>query len=129
MEEEEKIKAADRRGLDENGRLKEDDPDKDRQTAKEAGRCAPPPLPEASFSTLVLGFATSALVELGEIPNPATGEKRANPEDARYIIDTLGIIGEKTKGNLNPEEDGQFKEILYNLRMIYVRNFKDAKKQ
>ena len=61
-----------------------------------------------------------ALIALGEMPHPATNQPHPDPEQARYLIDLLGMLQEKTKGNLNPEEANLLENILYELRMKYV---------
>ncbi len=57
---------------------------------------------------------------LGEVPNPATGEPHADLEQARYLIDILGMLQEKTHGNLTAEESVLLEDLLYELRMKYV---------
>jgi len=80
-----------------------------------------PPLPEVSFSTLVLSLNSEALFHLGIIGNPTTGEHEKNLGMAKHTIDTLGMLEEKTRGNLTDDEAGMLKNLLYDLRMIYVR--------
>lgn len=78
------------------------------------------PFRDADFSHFLLGLATSALIELGAMAHPGTGKTSVNIEEARYIIDILGMLEEKTKGNLSPQEESHLKEILFNLRMTFV---------
>ena len=80
-----------------------------------------PPLPEVSFATFVLSLNSEALLHLGMIGNPATGKQEKNLPLAKYTIDTLGMLEEKTRGNLTDDEAAMLKNILYDLRMIYVR--------
>jgi hypothetical protein len=61
-----------------------------------------------------------ALMALGEVPNPATGQPQADLEQARYLIDILGMLQEKTHGNLTSEESTLLEDLLYELRMKYV---------
>lgn len=77
-------------------------------------------LPPASFDLLVTGFVTEAMVALGQLPNPMTGKDEPNREHARYAIDMLGVLAEKTKGNLEPEEERGLQEVLHQLRMAFV---------
>ena len=84
------------------------------------------PLPEVSFATFVFSLSSSALVHLGEIPEPATQGRRTDLPMAKQIIDTLGMLHEKTMGNLDPDEDRLMKSVLYDLRMRYVQK-KNAK--
>ncbi len=80
-----------------------------------------PPLPEVSFATFVLSLNSEALLHLGMIANPTTGQQEKNLPLAKYTIDTLGMLEEKTRGNLTDDEAAMLKNILYDLRMIYVR--------
>lgn len=77
-------------------------------------------LPPASFLGFISGLATQTLMQLGEIENPFSGGKVVDLEAARYSIDLLGILEEKTKGNLSPDEERYLKAALYDLRMRYV---------
>jgi hypothetical protein len=75
---------------------------------------------KASFPQFISGFGIQTLINLGKIPNPVSGETRVDLPNAKYSIDILGIIQEKTKGNLAPEEDKQLADILRDLRLEYV---------
>ena len=81
---------------------------------------ARPPLPEPSLKTFVSGMAGQVLVNLGAVPNPVTGKPEVSLEQAKYSIDLLQILQDKTKGNLTDEEDKLMRTILYDLRMRYV---------
>ena len=85
-----------------------------------------PPL-EASFPLFITSLATQALVQMGQIESPITGKKEKNLQEARYTIDILGIIEEKTKGNLENDEARLLRSVLYDLRMHYVEAAKDEK--
>lgn len=78
-------------------------------------------LPEINFSTFILSLNSSALVQLGLIEDPVTGELDKNLPLAKQTIDILGMLDEKTKGNLTVEESMMLKNMLYDLRMLYVR--------
>lgn len=80
---------------------------------------AKPPIP-ASFSVLVASLATQASVGLGDIPHPLTGKTEVNLGEARFHIDMLEILQEKTKGNLTPEESRALDAVLFDLRMRFV---------
>jgi len=80
-----------------------------------------PPLPEINFSTFVISLNASALVHLGQLEDPATGAKSKNLPMAKQTIDILSMLEEKTKGNLSVDEENILKNILYDLRMNYVR--------
>ena len=77
-------------------------------------------LPSINFSTFVISLSTQALMHLGEIGNPVTGEMEKDVAVAKQTIDIIGMLGEKTRGNLDDTEEQLVKEVLYNLRMKYV---------
>lgn len=78
-------------------------------------------LPKIDFSTFVLSINSSALVQLGLIEDPSTGQKTKNIPLAKQTIDILVMLEEKTSGNLTKDEDNILKNILYELRMLYVK--------
>lgn len=79
-----------------------------------------PQLPPASFEMLVSMLFTQAMAALGQVPNPANGESTVDKRYAKHCIDTLEILVEKTKGNLNETESKMIDEALHALRMTYV---------
>lgn len=79
------------------------------------------PLPQVTLSTFVFSLSSSALVHLGEIGDPETGETHLDLPMAKQIIDTLGMLQEKTRGNLDPDEDKILRTVLYDLRLRYVQ--------
>ena len=76
--------------------------------------------PEARFDLFVSGLAIDALIAMGDVPHPVTKKSAANLPHARYLIDLLGILEEKTRGNLSVDEDRLLKDTLYQLRMRYL---------
>jgi hypothetical protein len=88
----------------------------------EGKAAAPGPheLPPASFEMLVTTFASEAMVALGQLPNPFTNEHTLNWEHARYTIDMLQVLQDKTKGNLGTEEAAMLETLLHQLRLAYV---------
>jgi hypothetical protein len=78
-------------------------------------------LPKIDFSTFVLSINSSALVQLGLIDEPGGGPKTKNLPMAKQTIDLLALLEEKTKGNLTGDEENILKNILYELRMLYVK--------
>ena len=78
------------------------------------------PLPEVTFSTFVLSLASSALVHLGEVPNPETGNTVRDEALARNAIDLLTMLDDKTRNGLTPEESKLMRDVLYELRMKFV---------
>jgi hypothetical protein len=83
-------------------------------------RQAPRAEPELNFATFIVGLSTEALAALGEMPHPATGEHKRDLRAAQQLIDILGILRDKTRGNLDRDEESLFEAILYDLRMKYV---------
>jgi len=81
-------------------------------------------LPEINFVTFVLSLNASALVNLGLVEEPASNTKVKNLPLAKQTIDILGMLQEKTRGNLSPDEENLIKHVLYELRMIYVKEKK-----
>lgn len=79
------------------------------------------PLPKVDFSTFVFSLASSALVHLGEVKDPLTGQISTNLQLARQIIDTLGMLEEKTRGNLDEAEEQLLKSLIYDLRIKFVK--------
>ena len=78
-------------------------------------------LPEVNFATFIFSLSSSAILHFGEIPDPATGTKKTNLPMAKHTIDILGMLEENTKGNLSTDEGELLKNILYDLRMRYVK--------
>jgi hypothetical protein len=88
---------------------------------RQSGACqGPPSLPEVTFSTFVFSLGTSALVHLGEIPEPTSKQTCQNLPVAKQTIDILGMLKTKTQGNLDHEEQQLLDNLLYELRMKYV---------
>lgn len=77
-------------------------------------------LPEASFLSLANMLAVEAAMHLGLIQNPGEEAPPADLEAARHLIDMLGMLQSKTRGNLTGEEDNLLENILADLRMQFV---------
>ncbi|MEA2736555.1 MAG: hypothetical protein QOE14_3006 [Humisphaera sp.] len=77
-------------------------------------------IPEASFATLVNSLMTQVLLYLGELA-PRGAEPQVNLDMAKFNIDLLGVLEEKTKGNLTPDEQKMLDTALYETRMRYVQ--------
>lgn len=134
------IKVVDRRQFSADGERRPDAPEKP-EARTEPPPESPAPEPPASaepqggagferrsldepegvdFTMLVNAMATPALMLLGEIPHPDTGEPAVNLEQARLQIDMLDVLRVKCRGNLEPAEEKLLEEVLYHLRMRYV---------
>ncbi|MFC1514327.1 DUF1844 domain-containing protein [Candidatus Omnitrophota bacterium] len=75
---------------------------------------------EPSFSVLISSLSMQAMIAMGQMENPISGKKEENLEQSRFLIDTLGVLEDKTKGNLDEKESTFLKDSLYHLRMNYV---------
>ena len=112
MSEEEKgFILKDRRSFDEKGELKEEEKGEEKaeiRAEQEPGakkqETRREPLPEVNFNSLIFSLSSSALLHLGEIADPQTGEKREDLPLAKHSIDIIAMLKDKTKGNLNDEE-------------------------
>jgi hypothetical protein len=91
------------------------------ETGGEGGGTGPGGLPQADFAGLVNVLAMQALVSMGGMRGPGGQPYPANPEIAKYHIDLLEVLGEKTKPSLTPEEKRMIDLTLYELRMRYVQ--------
>lgn len=85
------------------------------------GKCV---MPEVTFSAFVMSLNTSALYHLGEIKDPGTGKSEVNYDLARHAIDTLVMLQDKTKGNLTHEEEEMLKNIVYDVKIRFVKAVK-----
>jgi hypothetical protein len=77
-------------------------------------------VPPAGFDMLVQMFSTQAMVALGLLPEPDSGKARRRPNLARHFIDLLGVLEDKTRGNLSAEEEKLLRSTLHYLRMAFV---------
>ena len=84
------------------------------------GAGGPRDLPEANFRTLVSMLASQALMGLGTMQDPETRGVVVDLDGARFSIDLLGVLEERTKGNLTDEESSELTQILADLRARYV---------
>ncbi|MEA4857196.1 MAG: DUF1844 domain-containing protein [Solidesulfovibrio sp.] len=90
-------------------------------TCKESRPDRDPCFPPASFITFILSLAQSAMVLMGEAPDPESGEYMQNLPQAKHTIDILAMLDCKTRGNLGNEERDVLENILCELRMAYVK--------
>ncbi len=92
----------------------------------ETGGSGPDPdegmyLPEVNFANFVLSMSTTALFHFGDFPDPASNRSNRNLKAAKHTIDTLGMLKEKTAGNLADDEKNLLEGVLFELRMRYVK--------
>ena len=81
------------------------------------------------FNAFVLSLGSSALINLGQAPDPTSGQK-SEPDLAlaHQSIDLLALLQEKTRGNLSDDEAKFLQQMLYDLRMLFVSARKTAGK-
>ena len=100
---------------------KEKKEEKKEEKTKKEEKQAKAPLPEVSFNGLIFSLSSSALIYLGEVPDPKTNKKIKDLELAKHTIDTISMLKEKTKGNLTEEEEKFLDSVLADLRWRYVK--------
>jgi hypothetical protein len=125
-EEEKGFVIKDRRAFDDKGDVK--DQERKEEPRTEETRKKPPveetegmPLPEVNFNSLIFSLSSSALINLGEIADPHTGQTHKDLALAKHTIDTIAMLQDKTKGNLNAEDQRFLDTILADLRWRYVK--------
>ncbi|HDR16939.1 MAG TPA: DUF1844 domain-containing protein [Desulfobacteraceae bacterium] len=129
-EEEKGFVIKDRRAFYGEGRVKEqEEPGREKyekpsggsgESSKEAGGGSTP-LPEVNFTSLIFSLSSSALLHLGEMADPQSGKIALDLPLAKHAIDTIAMLKDKTKGNLNEEERKFTETVLTDLRWRYVR--------
>jgi hypothetical protein len=77
-------------------------------------------LPKVDFSSFILSIYSSGLVQLGKVEDPSTGKIQKDMTVAKYTIDMMAMLSEKTKGNLNKDEENLMRALLSEIRMAYV---------
>ena len=94
------------------------------ESGAEASDAAPsdvdPPMPPASFAMLIQSLVAEAMIALGQLPHPASGEIMPRRNQAKYLIDTIEMLHEKTLGNVAAEESAGVEQLLHQLRMAFV---------
>lgn len=93
--------------------------------AEEAQRSLPPP----SIMTFIGDLGMQAMLALGLMELKGAGGPRRDLPAARYTIDLLGVLKEKTRGNLSPAEQAHLDELLANLRIAYAKTAKEVEKE
>lgn len=85
-----------------------------------------PSAPSLSFSSFLMSLATQALIQMGEIEPPGGIKLPPDFEAAKQSIEIMGMLAIKTKGNLDPEEQRLFSEVLHSVRLAFVQRVKSA---
>jgi len=76
--------------------------------------------PQLDFFNYIASLGFQTMIFLGEMPNPVTNKTEKNLKQAKFLIDTLVILRDKTKGNLSKEEDDLLNGSIYELQLRYV---------
>jgi hypothetical protein len=87
------------------------------------------PTNEQLFVHLVMMFQVAAMQQLGKVMNPVTNKIERDLDQAKFSIDTIAMLKEKTKGNLSPSEEEYLGKVLFELQMNYVDEVDRAKKE
>jgi hypothetical protein len=77
-------------------------------------------MPPASFELLLSTLASEAMMSLGVLAPPGADKPMYRPNQAKYLIDTIEVLRDKTKGNLTPAESKAVEDMLHQLRLIFV---------
>ncbi|MCX5678236.1 MAG: DUF1844 domain-containing protein [Candidatus Omnitrophica bacterium] len=94
---------------------------KDRAAPSEEKASKTPEMPEVTFGLFISGLLMEALIALGDLEHPVTKKKELNALHAKFIIETLTMLKDKTKNNLAKEEADSLEAVLYDLRMRFVQ--------
>ena len=127
-QEEQGFRVTDKRGFREDGETRapdssekaEEKPASDKASEKPPFGQETPPRPPIDFASYVMGYYAQAMILLGVVPNPLTNQKEEDLEAAQQMIDILSMLEQKTKGNLNSEEQQLLESVLYELRMKFM---------
>ena len=84
---------------------------------------------QIDFSTFIMSLTSSAFYHLGDIADPETGKTETNLPAVHQTIDMLTMLKEKTKNNLNAEENKLLEQLIYELQIKYVAKTKNANQQ
>jgi hypothetical protein len=76
--------------------------------------------PQPDFTFFITTLSLQASIALGSIPNPSSQKAEEDLAQAKFLIDTLGMLQEKTKGNLDGNESKLLENLLYELRSVYL---------
>ncbi len=79
------------------------------------------------FTDLILSLAQSVYVLLGVVEDPFSKEKKVDLKQAKYTIDLIEVLKEKTEGNLLQDEQELLEEVLYDLKMKYLNALDKSK--
>jgi hypothetical protein len=132
-QEDQGFRVTDKRLFSEDGKLRDDVAEETAKAPEEkpgaaaAEEDAPGMGGPIDFPSYILTYYTQGLVLLGEVPNPYTNKTEQNLDGVRHTVDILGMLKEKTKGNLASEEENLLESVLYELRMKYMSKVNQIK--
>lgn len=130
VDEEKGFVIKDRRSFDDKGQAREQQETEAEKAETPRGKAEAPgerpkrssiPLPEVNFTALVFSLSSSALLHLGEMPDPESGRNVRDLPLAKHAIDTIAMLKDKTRGNLSEEEQKFTETVLTDLRWRYVK--------
>jgi Domain of unknown function (DUF1844) len=90
-------------------------------TMEDSTEATDPPMPPASFEMLLTTLATEALMALGQVPHPVTGKVEVRRNQAKFLIDTVDVLRQKTAGNLSNSEQQVIDSLLHQMRLVFVQ--------
>jgi hypothetical protein len=93
---------------------------------KQCGDAIDPDWRKVDFSTFVLSLGTSVMMHLGQGPSEGDSRPEVNLPLARHVIDIIAMLKEKTRGNLDEDEDRLVETVLFDLRLKFVDACKSA---
>lgn len=88
---------------------------------EDSSEATDPPMPPASFEMLLTTLATEALIALGQVPHPVTGKVEVKRNQAKFLIDTVDVLRQKTAGNLSNSEQQVIDSLLHQMRLVFVQ--------
>lgn len=94
--------------------------EKEQDAGGAEGQPGPGDIPPADFKSLMGTLVTPAVLYLGGMPDPQTGQAVVSLELARHYIDLIGVLEEKCQGNLTEDEAGELSQVLSELRKRFV---------
>lgn len=124
--ENDEIRVEDRRHFDREGNLISADQPAEAPKRTDSPKTAPPEPPpqKIDFVTVLFSFVHTALIHLGDAPDPVSKKSAENLDGAQEMIEILELLQEKTKGNLNHQEQQYLDSALFDLRMRYMQKRK-----
>ncbi len=102
----------------------QEEKEKGKDTVRQPAQKTKQQIPEASFNLFISSLASQILINLGEMASPFNKKKNLDLDQAKFTLDTLQIIKDKTEGNLTDDETKYLDTLLYDLRMRYVEKAK-----